>query len=335
MYAAADPQASVVAFDVLATFLDQRWRGLLDSDALSHRTARDRWRRVTALRILFRLDRPTVLPLLSRAVDEADETVAEAGLALLAQSDDERAMDILIAALKRQQHPASRIASHIEASPQPIAARLKEMLSDPDPVVRLWGATLLARYPDEPMEEALAALTDDADPRVRKAALQTLGGVGGDLTAACAARLLADPVAYVRAHAARCLAELGRSELAEPVAKLLGDRDWWTRLAARESLEMMGSDVWPIAMRCLGSDDAFVRNGAAEVIQNIGVLDSLIVMEAASDSPGEAKIAMLRNIAQAGGVRFTDSLVDRSGPIVGARIRSLLSTIGLERVEAL
>ena len=47
-----------------------------------------------------------------------------------------------------------------------------------------------------------------------------------------------------------------------------------------------------------------MRNGAAEVFQNLGVLDSLIVMEAATDNPGATKIDMLRRIAEAGGVRL-------------------------------
>lgn len=356
MYAAADSAAPGGTFDVLAAYMGGRWAGALERDAIAHHTARDRWRRVTALRILFRLHQSSASPaahdtsmtaprggpvdtsgtlaLLARAVDEADDTIAEAAFALLAQSADTRAMDILLAALRAQRHPASRIASYIEASPQLIGPRLRALLGDTDPVVRLWGATLLARYPDDPAEAELVALTTDHDPRVRKAALQTLGIVGDTLAAECAATLLADPVTYVRAHAARCLAELGRTDMAAAVARLLADHDWWTRLAARESLELMGSAVWPVVMRCLSSDDEFVRNGAAEVIQNIGVLDSLIVMEAASDNPGESKIAMLRTIAHAGGVRFTESLVERSGPVVGARIRSLLSSIGLEHVEA-
>ena len=334
MYAAADASATPSTVDIVATYLNVRWPGQLEENAFGHRTARDRWRRITALRILHRLDQPTSLALLSRAIDQPDVAVAEAAFTLLSQSADPRAMDLLLGALTARRHPASRVASHIEGSPQRIAPRLRTLLTHVDPVARLWAATLLARYPNEPVEADLAPLTSDADPRVRKAALQTLALVGDELAAEQATRLLTDPVPYVRAHAARCLGELGRADLAEPVTKLLGDRDWWTRLAAREALEAMGSEVWPLVMRCLGHDDAFVRNGAAEVIQNIGVLDSLIVMEAASDNPGEAKIALLRRIAQAGGMHFTESLVDRAGPVVGARIRALLSTIGLERVEA-
>ena len=57
-------------------------------------------------------------------------------------------------------------------------------------------------------------------------------------------------------------------------------------------------------------------------------------MEAATDNPGAMKIDMLRRIAAAGGVRFTDSLIERAGPIIGPRIRHLLATIGLEHVGA-
>ena len=335
MHATADRETPDAAFRALLGYLSDRW-GLdtLLKDASTHASLRDKWRRVTALRILFRSNHTAILDLLARAVDEPDTDIADVALSLLGSSSEPRAMDILFDALRAQRHPASRVAMQIERSSQPIARRLKAQLGDRDPVVRLWCATLLARYPEEPIEADLAALTDDADPRVRKAAIQTLGKVGDELAANRAQYLLNDPFAYVRAHAARALGELGRADLADRVAPLLGDSDWWVRLAARESLEMMGSDVWPVLMRSLNHPDRFVRNGAAEVFQNLGVLDSLIVMEAATDNPGATKIDMLRRIAAAGGVRFTDSLVERAGPIVGPRIRNLLASIGLQHVGA-
>lgn len=335
MHATADRDTPDAAFRALLGFLTDRW-GLdtLLRDAAAHASLRDKWRRLTALRILFRSNHTAILDLLARAVDEPDLDVADVALSLLGSSSEPRAMDILFDALRSQRHSASRIAMHIERSAQPIAGRLKASLADRDPVVRLWCATLLARYPEEPIEDDLARLTDDADPRVRKAAIQTLGKVGDLVAADRALYLLNDPFAYVRAHAARALGELGRTDLADRVAPLLGDADWWVRLAARESLEAMGSDVWPVLMRSLNHPDRFVRNGAAEVFQNVGVLDSLIVMEAATDNPSATKIDMLRRIAAAGGVRFTDSLVERAGPIIGPRIRTLLATIGLQHVGA-
>jgi len=335
MHATADRDTPDAAFRALLGYLSDRW-GLdaLLRDGSAHQSARDKWRRITALRILFRSNHTAILDLLARAVDETDVDVADTALSLLGTSNEPRAMDILFDALAAHRHQASRIAIHIEQSPQSTAKRLKIGLTNGDPVVRLWCATLLARYPEEPIEGDLAKLADDADPRVRKAAIQTLGKVGDLLAADRALHLLHDPFPYVRAHAARALGELARTDLADRVAALLGDSDWWVRLAARESLEMMGSDVWPVLMRSLNHSDRFVRNGAAEVFQNLGVLDSLIVMEAATDNPGAAKIDMLRRIAAAGGVRFTDSLVERAGPVVGPRIRHLLATIGLQHVGA-
>ena len=335
MRAAADRETPADAFEPLFGYLTDRWGvDTLLADASAHGSAREKWRRITALRILFRSNHPEAMGLLARAVDQPDSDIADVAFSLLGSSTEPRAMDILFDALRNQRHSASRIATHLERTPQPIADRLKAHLADRDPVVRLWCATLLARYSEEPIERDLAVLTDDSDPRVRKAAIQTLGKIGDTVAADRALRLLTDPFPYVRAHAARALGELNRPDLAERVAALLGDTDWWVRLAARESLEMMGSDVWPVLMRCLNHSDRFVRNGAAEVFQNLGVLDSLIVLEAATDSPGAAKIDMLRRIAAAGGVRFTDSLIERAGPIVGPRIRRLLATIGLEHVGA-
>lgn len=335
MRAAADAGTPADAFDAFAVHLGAQWgRDRLLVDARSHRSVRDKWRRITALKILWRLDHPERFTLAARALAESDAEIAGAALALLGQADDPRAMDLLFDALRAQRHPASLVAAHIERSPVLAIERLRTLLTDDSPVLRLWSCTLLAGYPDAGIEAELLPLTHDPDPRVRKASIQTLGQVGALDAADRALALLGDPISYVRAHAARALGELGRADRAADVAQLLGDSDWWARLAARQALEQMGADVWPVLMRCLESEDRFVRNGAAEVFQNIGVLDSLIVMEAASDNPAGSKIAMLQRIAAAGGLRFTESLVERAGPALGPRVRQLLSTIGIAHVGA-
>lgn len=335
MHAAAERDVPDHAFESLVLLLNERWG--IDSlvrDAGAHASSRDKWRRMTALRILARRGHAQTLDLLARATDDADVDVAATGLALLGRSHDPLAVDALLAALASPRLSASRVAVYLDQSPQHLGSRLTALLGHAEPVVRQWAATLLARYPDEPVEARLLELTHDADPRVRKAAIQTLGRIGSDDAGESAIQLLTDPVPYVRAHAVRALGELGRSDQADRVSPLLGDGDWWVRLAARESLEMMGAEVWPVLVRCLDHRDKFVRNGAAEVVQNLGVLDSLIMLEAATDNPAGTKVAMLRRIASAGGVRFTESLVERAGPVVGPRVRRLLDTMGLEHVEA-
>jgi HEAT repeat protein len=336
MAAATDPDTPSDAADTLAAYLMDRWGSdVLERDAGPHRSRRDKWRRMKALQILTRSQAPRSIELLADAVRGDDSDVATVALSLLGTSEHPQAADVLFDALKRRAHPASRVAVQIDRSPQHLAARLTPLLHDSDAVLRLWAATLLGRYIDvEGAERELANAAEDEDPRVRKAAVQSLGQVGESLAAVTALRLLNDPIAYVRATAARAIGKLDREDLAEDVAALLGDPDWWVRFAAKECLESMGADVWPVLARALDHSDRFVRNGAAEVFQNLGVLDSFIVMEAASDNPAPHKIAMLRRIASAGGVRLTDSLVERVGPTLGPRVRDLLSVMGLQDVGA-
>lgn len=336
LHTAADANTSRDSFDVLATYLVDRW-GIytLVREASSHRMSRDIWRRSASLKVLFRLDHPEISGLLERAVADASSDVASVGLTLLGMSTDPRSTGILIAALKSGRHAPSRVAVHLEHSPLRPADAYRPLLEDGDPVVRFWGANLLGEFPELGwVETALAPLVSDGDARVRKAAIQSLGKVGDAIAASAALRMLRDPAPFVRAHAARALGELDRPEDAPAVAELLGDPDWWVRAAAKQSLETMGSEVWPVLMRCLDHPDEFVRNGAAEVFQNLGILDSLIVMEAASDDPSGSKIDLLRRIVSAGGMRLTDSLVERAGAAAAPRVRRLLATMGLEQVGA-
>jgi hypothetical protein len=335
LHTAADGGTPRDAVDALTTHLVDAW-GIytLVREASFHRRSRDVWRRTASMKVLFHLNHPQIVEILVRAIECPVTEVASVGLTLLGMSPDERAPGILIDALKARKHSASRIAVHLEHSPLRPAEAYRPLLRDADPMVRFWGATLLAEYPEfDWVESELVALIVDTDPRVRKAAIQSLGKVGDDLAAVAAVKLLRDPASFVRAHAARALGDLGRTEAAPEVAELLGDLDWWVRAAAKHALEAMGSEVWPVLMRCLEHRDEFVRNGAAEVFQNLRVLDSLIMMEAASDDPSRAKIDLLRRIAAAGGMRMTDSLLERAGESA-SRIRYLLISMGFEQVGA-
>jgi HEAT repeat protein len=336
MRGAAGGDGTAEVADTLAAYIVERWGiDALERDAAAHQTVRGKWRRMAALRILNRLERPGRIELLERAIGQADSDVASVALSLLGDLNDPRAGELLIGALTRKRHPASHVAIHIDRSPLHLADRLRPLLHNADPDLRFWAAVLLGRYLDVvDLERDLIPMVDDPDPRVRKAAIESLGRIGDDLSASAAVRLLTDPVAFVRANAARAIGKLDRPELASQVAVLLGDRDWWVRFAAKQALEAMGSDVWPVLVPCLSHADRFVRNGAAEVFQNLGLLDSLILMEAASDDPAPHKIDMLRRIAMAGGVRLTDSLIERAGPTVGPRVRGLLTAIGFQDVGA-
>src|SRR5690606_2010076 len=247
LHTAADGATPDDAVEVLTTYLVERW-GIYTilREASFHRRSRDIWRRTASLKVLFHLDHPQAIELLARALESPSAEVASVGLTLLGRSTNPRAAEILIGALKAKTHPPSRIAVHLERSPVRPAEGYRQLLDDPDPVTRFWGATLLADFPGvEWVERALPPLVRDPDPRVRKAAIQSLGMVGDDLAADAALQLLEDPSPFVREHAARALGELGRIDAAESVTKLLADPDWWVRSAAKSALEQMGTEVWP------------------------------------------------------------------------------------------
>ena len=80
------------------------------------------------------------------------------------------------------------------------------------------------------------------------------------------------------------------------IARLLADERWWVRTAAKDALRGMGADAVPSLLSILAHDDPFARNGAAEVLQDVGFVDFL-----ALDNP---RSPLLERIYEAGGERY-------------------------------
>jgi HEAT repeat protein len=299
--------------------------------ASASKVPRANWRRIAALRLLAQQGYSGLVPLLGRAIDDADTEIVGAAITLLSRVPDAKAAEILLDALKNGRYPPSRIATYLDRFPLPVPNLLRPLLQHPDATVRYWAVTLLGRHANVPLiENDLKALARDQAPLVRRAAVASLARLNVAAAVTVARELLKDDVWYVRAHAARALGEADNPELAAEVAPLLADREWWVRTAAKDALQRMGPEVWSALIPYLDHADVFARNGAAEVLQNIGILDSLIVLEAATARPSASKVQMLRKIAAAGGSRMTDALLDRVGEHQRPRVRELLTNIGLE-----
>lgn len=297
--------------------------------ARSHRREVGKWRRIAALRILSHVRYKGIFPLLDRALVDRDQDVVGAAVVILGDLGTTKAGERLVQALARGLHPPSRIATHLDHFPIPIADQLLPLLTAPAPSARFWAATLLSRYPDiYGLDRKLAELANDPEPFVRKAAVESLGLVGGPAAARTALRLLEDPVWQVKAHAARALGDLGRDDLARNVAPLLGDREWWVRTAAKESLLAMGAGAWEELVAFLDHPDPFARNGAAEVLQNGGWLDRLVERAARGDEDPRTR-ETLRKAFSAGGARLVQSLAWRARYLPG--LPRLLEDLGLEQ----
>ena len=241
---------------------------------------------------------------------------------MLGARRDRAAAELLVSGLRRNTYARSRIAAQLDVFDESFADLLVPLLDDADPATRQWGATLLARYEDPSIQVELAALITDDDPQVRAAAIKGLARGGGRLAIPAAITALGDPVWFVRAHAARALGRLGRTDLADEVVTLLADERWWVRTAAKESLHEMGRGATPFVLAALRSDDEFVSNGAAEVLQNTGVVDELVAAVAVIPHDQLAERS-LRSIFAAGGHALAKAAVSRADPVVAERAQEL------------
>jgi HEAT repeat protein len=303
---AADASTPLPIAEAAARRLVARRRGRLLRQARSHRSDTDKWRRLAALRILSLSGSKIAKPELARALHDKDPDVIGGAVAILGGRDDAESARMLVNALREGRYSRSRIAAQLDAFRTPITDLLRPLLDDPDPGVRQWGATLLGRYADPEIELELATLIVDDDPQVRSAVIKSLSANSSRLAAPAAVTALGDPIWFVRVHAARALGRLGKAELAPEIVALLADPQWWVRSAAKESLQELGPRAEPAVLHALKSDDVFVRNGAAEVLQNMGVVDEL--MQRLEQSPrDELALRTLRSIFQGGGPAIADA----------------------------
>jgi HEAT repeat protein len=325
---AADASTSPPVARVAARRLLDRQGERVMRHAGAHRNEAQKWRRISSLRILSIAGSPEATPLLRAALEDPDRDVAGAAVSILGTGGTLEHAEILVDALRRNVVARSRIAAQLDTFALPILDVIKPLLDDLDPAARQWGATLIARYDDPAVGLELAALVIDDDPQVRAAALKGMARGTSPLATPAAMTALADPVWFVRVHAARALGRVGHPELAADVIALLGDPHWWVRTAAKDALEAMGSEATPMVVKALRSSDEFVRNSAAEVLQNTGVVDGLIA-RLADEPDDELAAAAVQSVFAAGGTALAEAAVERSDPRVTVRARELQAAAAL------
>jgi HEAT repeat protein len=277
------------------------------------RTEWGRWRRVTALQRLEQAHHPAVPRLIGLVLDDPDPNIAAAAIRTLGDIGDDWAIDLLVDALRSGHGQRSRVAAELERLAPAPGPRLLPLLRDWNPTVRFWGATLLRPYP-ELGETTLIDLTWDHDPNVRAAAVETLGTRSGAPVGAALLARLDDSEWFVRVHAARAAGHVIGVEAAPTIARHLAEERWWVRTAAKDALRGLGADAIPSLLAMLTHEDPFARNGAAEVLQDVGFVDFL-----ALENP---RSPLLDRIYEAGGERFREAAEAR------------LERIPVESVEA-
>lgn len=260
-----------------------------------------KWDYIAALSVLAHARHPDSHALLERALALEDPHVRRAAIGLLGDIGDRRAAQILIDGLQAAGTLHARIASQLDRFAVPIGDLLEPAAASTDAVVRAWAAQLMWRHAGSAgIAARLAELAHDPDPGVRKAAIQSLAEADAPLAARSARRMLHDEAPFVRAHAARTLTDADRDGAAADIAPLLADTDWWVRQGAKESLTRIGLPAMPHVLALLDSPDRFARNGAADVLQDIGAIALLLEQSRQADAEGTRAGALLQRIMQAG-----------------------------------
>jgi hypothetical protein len=86
------------------------------------------------------------------------------------------------------------------------------------------------------------------------------------------------------------------------------------RTAAKDSLRTLGTEAVPSLLSMLTHSDPFARNGAAEVLQDIGFVDFLVL-----DDPSSP---LLQRIYAAGGEKLREAAETRAQSIPEQRIEA-------------
>jgi HEAT repeat protein len=242
---------------------------------------------------------------LQRGLRDDDPNVRRAAVTGLGRLADhhEWAIDGLIEALAEHRDAPATIAAQLDRVAPRAGTRLAPLLGHPSSVVRFYAVRLLARCGPVGRRRAVG-LVRDPSPNVRAAALETLEVVATGDALRGALRLLDDPHPLVRAQACRTAAAISALTAAPFVRPLLADPSWWVRDAARESLVAAGREVAGVVVPALEDADPNVRSGAALVLQDVGVVDSLVA--------DRSDPHLLERIFAAGGTRVRSSAVERA-----------------------
>lgn len=127
------------------------------------------------------------------------------------------------------------LADSAQLDPTGVAQRLRPLVADPDPQVRINALRALASFRDSTLAGAVVPLLADLDVGVAVQAETTLGALGGGAAVQALRGLVTSAVFAVRRQAAIGLAEADSAAGSAAAAALAGDADWRWRSVAAEA----------------------------------------------------------------------------------------------------
>ena len=228
-------------------------------------------RRVSA-EILGNLAVPEAAPALAQALDDPDPEVRAALLRALARAGAGAAL-LEVAACLQDPEAEVRLQAveslrHLAGYPRGLRAHLLPLLQDGEPAVRARVAAALLQHGREPQaEQALHELAGSDDAGSRAAAMLAFAEWGDSSAFEAVAHGLRDQASAVRRTAAAALPRLAREPAVRLLGQALGDPDAAVRLAAAESLGMLGESGVQPALQAL--EQPALEDGALQALSRL------------------------------------------------------------------
>src|SRR5437660_746378 len=151
--------------------------------------------------------------------------------------------------------------------PQGVVGRLRPLLADRDPQVRINALRALATFHDSAFARLAVPLAGDADVNVAVQAETTLGVLGGRAAVEALGVRLASAVFALRRQALIALAQADSAAGVTAAAALLGDADWRWRSVAAEVFG--GAGDRPRLEALLGDPDGRVVAQALQTLARV------------------------------------------------------------------
>ena len=169
-------------------------------------------------------------------------------------------------------------------------SKLRETLSDPNPLIRRSAVFGLCELSDEPAMNLIISSMKDIDAKVR---LTALGGFHSVEFIENLISALKDGDQEVRMSASVMLGKLKDSRAVNPLAELLDDRKSQVRMGAAEAIGEIGDPRGTLPVIGLLDDmNMFVRESAARALGKVNDTTAIIpLISAMKDSIPEVRIA--------------------------------------------
>jgi HEAT repeat protein len=222
---------------------------------------------------------PAALPAVRDAIGRA---IAADNQAAIRALEDVRWAILLPKPLESAVHARRNLARGTSEQRQAAARRLggggatalpalRELVDDPDPLVKESALYALKTVGGDDATQAMAVLLKVKDPGLRVAAAQSLGQTKSKVAAKHLAGAVSDPDESVATVAIAALEESGAKGEDKALIAALSDKRWRVRAAAAEVIGKLGiKTAGPELVKLLDDPDAFVVRSALMSLRGVG-----------------------------------------------------------------